>query len=638
MAGLGALLFLGALGAVGLAASSRKKGSEVAPGTPGQQPAPGTPPPPVVDTPDAPANTVKAPSGRTWVAKMAKRAGDDVFVDVYAPGGDTVGAADLPIKGLFTPGDKVLRFRQTGSDKGSRIYIAHPPQTHDLVLKAAMTDFGVKRAAAAAPDPEPAHPKPTTLPGETPGAAMVKSPGWPPMTAEQNGKLAHALKVLTVGVDGKIIGPITEQAVQVATQIAGQLEAAGLKAAADKLREYIRAASAQIPAPPPDQSVVIPGITPALQAQIDRAIQLQRDPAALQVLVDALTKLPPTKETAIAIEMLNALIAQVEAQQVKTEALAKVETEVAMINPALQAGANMANSLIATQLKYGGAPQAKGKEDKPRVMAFQKAVGLKGDGLAGPGTLMTAAKLGVGKLPLVMYWPKGANLNSVRQYRGLLMKLSEDMRSHGNVSVADMLKHSAERERGQGGVSGGLLDAPAQAPATPSPQIVLDTPSAIPAVVAPTAAPATPAPGTVPIPQAAPVAKTAVQIAASNMAVHLKQIQRARGGAKQAKGHEDTNIIKRFQKADGQKQDGLPGPGTLLASARHGVSILPFVMYWPKSATKTRVLRYRSDLNALAQQATAAGDTVRASQLSKSAARERGQAGIVGPMPPAGSS
>ena len=101
-----------------------------------------------------------------------------------------------------------------------------------------------------------------------------------------------------------------------------------------------------------------------------------------------------------------------------------------------------------------------------------------------------------------------------------------------------------------------------------------------------------------------------------------------------AKGKEDKGLIHKFQSMVGEKQDGLPGPGTTLKLALNGrVSNLPLVMYWPRSATASRVLQYRTDVRNVAAQARAAGDTSRAAALELSAQRERGQAGIVGSMP-----
>lgn len=137
-----------------------------------------------------------------------------------------------------------------------------------------------------------------------------------------------------------------------------------------------------------------------------------------------------------------------------------------------------------------------------------------------------------------------------------------------------------------------------------------------------------------PIPtQKPPVAvpKTPVETAADLMVAHLKRLQIAAGDVKRAKGKEDKNIVKKFQSLAKLTSDGKPGPGTLVAAAGHGQYELPYVMYWPTGATAQKVYDYRAALEALATKLDAT-DPVGAQQLRASAAREKGQAGIVGAL------
>jgi hypothetical protein len=137
-----------------------------------------------------------------------------------------------------------------------------------------------------------------------------------------------------------------------------------------------------------------------------------------------------------------------------------------------------------------------------------------------------------------------------------------------------------------------------------------------------------------PIPtQTTPVAvpKTPVETAADLMVAHLKRLQIASGDVKKAKGKEDKNIVKKFQGLAKLTSDGKPGPGTLVAAAGHGQYELPLVMYWPTGAKAQKVYDYRAALEALALKLDAT-DKVAAEQLRASAAREKGQAGIVGPL------
>lgn len=131
----------------------------------------------------------------------------------------------------------------------------------------------------------------------------------------------------------------------------------------------------------------------------------------------------------------------------------------------------------------------------------------------------------------------------------------------------------------------------------------------------------------VPVPQPAPAPKSEKQLAAEAMAANLLSVQSAHGMPK-AKGREDKSLVSRFQTLAGGKADGMAGPGTLLEAAKSGVCNLPLVMYWPKSATKSRVYQYRNDVRAVA----ASRPQACAALLESSAVRERGQAGIVGPL------
>ena len=155
----------------------------------------------------------------------------------------------------------------------------------------------------------------------------------------------------------------------------------------------------------------------------------------------------------------------------------------------------------------------------------------------------------------------------------------------------------------------------------------------------PTAAPAprptpTPTPTQLPPPAVQlPKPKSALEMAAEAMVANLRRVQQRASSVRASKGKEDKGLVRRFQNLDGQKADGKAGPGTLIAAAKAGQSRLSYVMYWPKRAKASTVETYRSKLYELADQAQAAGQATRASDLRASASKERGQAGIVGPMP-----
>lgn len=134
------------------------------------------------------------------------------------------------------------------------------------------------------------------------------------------------------------------------------------------------------------------------------------------------------------------------------------------------------------------------------------------------------------------------------------------------------------------------------------------------------------------VPEAA-APKSNVEIAADLMVAHLKRVQLQAGSVTAAKGKEDKNTVKKFQTLAKLTSDGKPGPGTLVAAASFGQFELPLVMYWPTSATKQKVYDYRAALLAIAAKLDSTNPSG-AKQLRESAARERGQAGIVGgPLP-----
>lgn len=131
------------------------------------------------------------------------------------------------------------------------------------------------------------------------------------------------------------------------------------------------------------------------------------------------------------------------------------------------------------------------------------------------------------------------------------------------------------------------------------------------------------------------VPRTDKEIAALNAVRQINALVQKYGGnlkaAKASKGATDVAFaVKKFQGMAGLTADGKSGPGTTLAYARNGVGVLPPVLYWPPSATAKTVLAFREQVNAIANAST---DPLVAAALRQSAARERGQGGIVGQMP-----
>lgn len=165
--------------------------------------------------------------------------------------------------------------------------------------------------------------------------------------------------------------------------------------------------------------------------------------------------------------------------------------------------------------------------------------------------------------------------------------------------------------------------------------VVINSPTA-PITITADRTDATSPPGTVvnpATPPTPPAPKSPVEVTADLMVAHLHRLQNTYGIPPKSKGKEDANLIKKFQSlAKLTSPDGKPGPGTLAAAATAGQYNLPYVMYWPKSATSAKVLAYRATLNAIADKLESTNPSG-ANELRLSATRERGQAGIVGPMP-----
>ena len=139
-------------------------------------------------------------------------------------------------------------------------------------------------------------------------------------------QIAQALTALTVGTDGKIVGPVTADAIAAASAIAAAIDAAGYHQAAAALQNYIKAARTLLA---PGATIPLPSSIPAdLQAKINQAIQTERDPKKLQAIVNALKKLPSSTDVTNAIAMLEALIVQVQTAATQAATLAAIQKQI----------------------------------------------------------------------------------------------------------------------------------------------------------------------------------------------------------------------------------------------------------------------------------------------------------------------
>lgn len=363
----------------------------------------------------------------------------------------------------------------------------------------ALATLGKKGDAAQAPQ-LPSGKSPG-LPGIPAGTSVNARPIGPlPVTLPEDlaELVAKALRDLTINDDGTVSGPVTADAVQRATTVAAQVENAGFPDAARSFRAFIQAAARKVPSPAIDKRVVLPGVSPAVIEQVNRAVQLERDPRKLQAILDSLRTLPASTERDLLIEMLANTIKQVQAAIVMAETLKKTEEvikspglppqpstrptpieipELVITAPPVVApkpqpqlpsapapeiadtvesrrAINTANHLRNKIADMGGdVKRAKGKEDQSLVKAFQQGESITSDGLTGPGTVLKMAKY-TGDIPLVYYWPKSATAAKVNEYRSTLRQMADAHENAGRPIIASKLRNAATKERGQAGIVG----------------------------------------------------------------------------------------------------------------------------------------------------------------------------------------
>lgn len=173
-----------------------------------------------------------------------------------------------------------------------------------------------------------------------------------------------------------ILGPITKEAVQKATNLAAKLGQAGFEAAAKTINDLAKMASAKLPSPPVVNQIPLPAqcFSPSETENLNRLVAVERDPRKLQTVLDALKARQVPIECAaqvkVFLDMLSALIIQSQAKIddetaiLKTEQILKTGTT---SSPGLPTGAR--TSLPALPATQTGA--------LPRVVVVQS-----GDGLA----------------------------------------------------------------------------------------------------------------------------------------------------------------------------------------------------------------------------------------------------------------
>jgi hypothetical protein len=312
-------------------------------------------------------------------------------------------------------------------------------------------------------------------------AAVNQNAADMPVTLRQ--QIADSLKTLGVNELGQIVGTPTSTAVAQATALASMLEQQGYTAAAKALRTYAETASKLVTA---KQSEPLPGIPAALQAQIDRVLEMERDPVRLRAIATALRGLPNANDPQVKAqaEMLESMAAQIEAQQKQAQVLSEIQNTITASTPkdftlpatpssptvtaappaptpavvavpktaVEQAAEALALHLNSIQRNAGSVKASKGREDTALVKRFQSLTGSSTDGKPGPGTVALLAQYGVCDLPYVMYWPVGSTKTRVMKYREAVYAIADKK----SEPCASKLRASASRERGQAGIVGSM--------------------------------------------------------------------------------------------------------------------------------------------------------------------------------------
>lgn len=293
------------------------------------------------------ASTLESAGGHTWKLVAAGA----TTRDVYAPAGSWGPHGEL----------RVLRFTQAASSGGAaapRILAGKADGVPEPVFAAAMKDLRVQVPA---------------------GPTLTTPPGRPPMPDSLQREMIATMMLLGVDAGGVVRGPVTAEGVRRATELSSRLEQAGYPEASAAMRGYAVAAAKMIPASPNPPAPAVPGVPAPLMAQIQRALEMERDPAKLAVLLTAVKALPQSGERDVVIGALEALIVQVRSAQAVSQAATAIDEEFKRPEAATTASS-------ARLLKLAS-PMMTGAD----VTAWQKVLAASGypvtaDGKFGPAT------------------------------------------------------------------------------------------------------------------------------------------------------------------------------------------------------------------------------------------------------------
>lgn len=77
----------------------------------------------------APTHKVTGGSGLKWIVRQVKIVNGKIFMDIFT-----------------TNGDRILRYKQTGSNRNTRVFVAAPTTAEKGLVTTAMKDFGIKKS------------------------------------------------------------------------------------------------------------------------------------------------------------------------------------------------------------------------------------------------------------------------------------------------------------------------------------------------------------------------------------------------------------------------------------------------------------------------------------------------------------
>jgi hypothetical protein len=325
--------------------------------------------------------------------------------------------------------------------------------------------------------------------------AGASSPGIVPGASSGSSQPA----VLSPELQKMVADAIQNGTPPILTSTAFVLEKAGFQAAADELKRRAKEAAASVP-PPPVQDHPNAALDPSMPAdlalQVARQLQLQGDPAALDMLatelrnrgfnttadqvqakaqqirtmldaartmhdIDSEFKAPvaPTPSTlpASAAPFPSPATPAASTPPTGTFPVTVTATPPAPLpvpsSPQPQAPAPekskaqilaeaLSSSLNDLLDRYGSVPKARFKEDKGLVTRFQSQEGLTSDGNYGPTTAEHVGRY-VADVPPPFYWKKGAGQRDLSTYRSNIQTLALEADQVGKTDRAERLRQSA---------------------------------------------------------------------------------------------------------------------------------------------------------------------------------------------------